>query len=285
MLDLSNKLKNIPDFVRAHMRENSEFSEVDKFMLTSDDQQKAKEKMVKVLLGEININDFFDNLKVSLPNFEESKLKELALEICYHRLYPLRDYFKGIENIIIALGGKIPEDVPLFSEEYRKRKAEKVKKRPEKENPPPSDATTTIEEPKEMNIVNLPIKEAVEKYPEVLKQFVSARPIKISEFDELVNPTVKNWLKDYIEHLGAGSHSGFQRIDYLFNSENGRRLDQVDRNIINSLLKSYDDGFALPIDTIAKKIILSKVVRDSHLSPEEVNPEIMGNMINLKNKK
>lgn len=260
-----------------------------KFNLSDDEAMKMVRIIASILVGDSSIIKLLESLKNVFPNFDEVKLRNLALEICYKRFYPLRDYLylKEVEEVIKGLGGEIPKDAPLYSEIYNKAIAvnserEKREQKETKTRVETDNVSVSWESQKEEY---LPIKEAIEKYPEILKQFISARPIKISDTDYPVNPTVKNWLKDYIDYLGVGSHSDYERTDYLFNSPNGSKLDQVDRNIVNAVLRSYDKGLGLPIDIQTKQIIISKLVGESNVSPQDVEPEIRGNIVNLKNKK
>lgn len=291
MEDFRDRIKKVPDYVRAQMRESSVINKAiaDKFVLSDNEIDRVIKITVAILLQELSINDFFSEIKKNFPHFEENKLKELALKICYKRFYPLRDYIRGIENIILNLGGKIPQNEPLFSEIYSKEvELEEKKEKEESEGPKAKEdeqITSQSVNKIDKDIRNLNIKEAIEAYPQILKQFISAKPLRLKEFDYLVNPTVKNWLKDYIDNLGVVSHNNYERVNYLFNSGNGRKLDPIDRNIINNLLKSYDEGLKLPIDIELKQIIISKLVGDTNVYPEEVEPEVKGNTINLKNKK
>lgn len=286
MPDLRDKLKTLPDFVVEAMSEsykiNSEIAQ--KFGLNEKEIENMVYVIAHTIVGDISLEGFFNSLKERLPNFEETKLKNLALEICYKRFYPLRDYLKGIEDLIKNLGGEIPKDTSLYSEEFKKRKEEK-KKKAQKAISYKQEAVSFKAEEKKVKIEKLPLKIAIQKYPKILKQFITAKPIKIKEFDEPVNPTLKNWLSDYLDKMGGGFHNSFERVDYLFNSENGKKLDSVDRNILNSVLKSYDEGLSLPIDQELSELVVSKLLAEINLSPEEVSPEIRGNIINLKNKK
>lgn len=291
-MDLRDKINELPEFVKANMREsylaNSQISK--KFQLNDDEAIKMIRVIVEILIKSSPLEELPQLLKNAFPTFKEAKLKDLALEICYKRFYPLRDYLNGIDILIKRLGGKIPENVPLYSQNYQEKGGKKTEINIKKEDNLAKEKnvevkTNLAQDGQNKQIEYLSIREAIEKYPSILKQFISAKPIKLKDTEYLVNPTIKNWLKDYVDNLGVGPHSDYERINYLFHSENGKKLDQIDRNIVNCILKSYDKTIELPIDIQAKQVIISKLVSDSNVSPQEVEPEIKGNIVNLKNKK
>lgn len=289
---LAKKIKQLPDFVKDNMGNSHIFNKeiLDKFNLKGEDRKKVIFLMRSVILKELQPEELFLKLKQNLKSYSQDFLKKLCLEIFYKRFYPLRDYLPNLDNIILSLGGKIPQNIPLYSEIYKKKK-QKKKKQIIKEKieikKPKEDLSKIYEEKikKEEFVEYLPIKQAIEKYPEILKQFISAKPIKLKEFEEPTNPTVKNWIKDYIDNLGTGPHRTFERTRYLFNSENGKNLDSVDRNIVNHILKSYDENSPIPIDTKKRQIVITKLIGERNIQPEEVEPELEGNIINLKKKK
>ncbi len=54
-----------------------------------------------------------------------------------------------------------------------------------------------------------------------------------------VRPTVGNWLKDFIGRYGSQASDSVSQSAFLINSENGRRLDDYERDRLAEVLKTY----------------------------------------------
>jgi|GEM_PF-2516356 len=86
-----------------------------------------------------------------------------------------------------------------------------------------------------------PLREAVEKNRSILDQLITLNPLKLDDSEDPVRPTLRNWLKDYIAKKGSGRHSSLQRNEFLFGSENGRKLETSERTLLSKILESYDE--------------------------------------------
>ncbi len=116
---------------------------------------------------------------------------------------------------------------------------------------------------KELKIFDkMPIIMALKKYEDLGKQLVSSEPLNLKDYSYPVFPSVKNWLEDYIQKTGAHSHSAIERSDYLFNSENGKKLDNYDRQKVSLILESYDKDKDLLIDKDEQRIIFDFSLED-----------------------
>lgn len=109
----------------------------------------------------------------------------------------------------------------------------------------------------------LPIREIAQKYPKITNMEITKGYIELKNSDDLENPTIKNWIKDYISHLGYDHHSQMQRADYLFHSENGRDLDSQDREKLGIILKSFDENILLPVDEENGEIVFDGMISES----------------------
>lgn len=101
---------------------------------------------------------------------------------------------------------------------------------------------------------------ALRSYPKVGEQRISESLIKLISFEQPVLPTVKNWLEDYFSRMGTGKHSSIERSDYLFNSENGKKLAAAARNNLGIILRSYDNEEQLTVHTIRQEILFTEGV-------------------------
>ena len=102
---------------------------------------------------------------------------------------------------------------------------------------------------------------------DALNQNLTNAPIKITDFDQPVRPTIKNWLVDYVKIKGAGHHESLERSNYLFNSINTRSLAEEERNLLAEILKAYDDDLPLPVNSQDQTILLEKITASSSSAP------------------
>lgn len=94
----------------------------------------------------------------------------------------------------------------------------------------------------EADLEKLPIIPALKKHEQLGEQEVTEGAIKIevSEKKEFVEPTIKNWLEDYIQNKGAQAHDNLERSDYLYKSSNTENLTTSERDKLAVILRSYD---------------------------------------------
>ena len=292
-LTFEEKFKKLPPFVQEWMAEestniNGEIAK--KYNLNLENTGKMVWVISRTIIGDIKIEEFLGKLKEKLPNLSEDTLRQMALDIAIRRFYPIRDFLGGVEALIRDLGGEIPQSIKLYSEEYKK-KAKNL-------NSESSNIIPEVGGEKKITdnsqIIHVGIKDVLEKYPSTKNQFITSKPIKLKDKKETVNATLSNWLKDYRERKGLPPHSGMERTDYLFNSENTRNLDNSERTILGEALKAYDEGGTLPIDKNSNKIVLSELFRNSTAPPfqsptistrtksQERTPLPQGNIIDLR---
>jgi len=160
----------------------------------------------------------------------------------------IRDYFLG----------------KVSQSEIKQRLTEKAELSEEKANLAEKEIQRIIsliktigKEKEAKSLDKLPIILALKKYEEVGKQIISTNFIKLNSHNSPVAPTIKNWLEDYIQKMGAQSHTSLERSEYLFNSENGKGLDNESRSKLSIILESYDKDKDLVIDKEEKKIIFN----------------------------
>lgn len=103
--------------------------------------------------------------------------------------------------------------------------------------------------------VRLPLLQALSKYEQLGNQLVTRERIKIKSQPEPVRPSLLYWIKYYRDELGIGHHDSVQRGNFLFRSENGRRLSPEERERVNLVLKSVEENMPLEINTEKSEII------------------------------
>lgn len=125
-----------------------------------------------------------------------------------------------------------------------------------------------VEEKKtKVAIVNLPLLQALSKYEQLGSQLITQERIKIKSQTEPVRPSLIYWIKYYRDELGVGQHSSVQRGNFLFRSENGKRLSIEERERVNLILKSIEENFPLSIDTEKKEILFPEFALPRAASP------------------
>ncbi|MCX6762732.1 MAG: hypothetical protein NT093_03035 [Candidatus Moranbacteria bacterium] len=119
----------------------------------------------------------------------------------------------------------------------------------------------------------LPIREISQRFPKIADTVITAGYIELKNSEELENPTIKNWLKDYISHLGYERHSQMDRAQYLFHSENGKDLNSQDREKLGIILKSFDENIPLPVDEGNGEIVFDGMMGEPSRTPPKAGSE------------
>ncbi len=104
-------------------------------------------------------------------------------------------------------------------------------------------------------IVSIPLKKALLDYPKLGEQNVTISQIELKYFPTPVRPSIKNWITDFHDQMGAIKHSPIDRGNYLFHSENGKKLTSLERQKLSMILKSLDEDTNLDIDAEAQVLI------------------------------
>ncbi len=95
----------------------------------------------------------------------------------------------------------------------------------------------------------LSVEEILEKYPKLAEQEVTVGDIFDKKQQKYVVPTLKNWINDYINNAGSDKHTSLERAKYLEESHNTKYLEEDDRQAVDMLVKSYDTGSKLLVDS------------------------------------
>jgi hypothetical protein len=106
------------------------------------------------------------------------------------------------------------------------------------------------------------VREMFERKLKIAGTEITAGYVELRGSDELEDPTIKNWIQDYITHLGYGKHSQMDRTQYLFHSENGKNLSSQDREKLGIILKSFDENIPLPVDEENEEIVFEGLISE-----------------------
>lgn len=109
-------------------------------------------------------------------------------------------------------------------------------------------------------IAKLPLLQALSKYEQLGNQLITEERIKLKSQSETVRPSLLYWIKYYRDELGVGHHSSVDRGNFLFRSENGKKLMPEERERVNLVLKSVEEDFPVEIDTEQNVIIFPSFV-------------------------
>jgi len=150
----------------------------------------------------------------------------------------------GLQDVV---GEKAPEALRYIQKEILELRP-KPKVEEEKEE---------VEEGKRPQAVTvrLPLLQALSKYESLGNQLITRERIRVKSQVEPVRPSLLYWIKYYRDELGIGHHDSVQRGNFLFRSENGKRLSAEERERVNLVLKSVEENLPLQIDTERSEIV------------------------------
>lgn len=117
----------------------------------------------------------------------------------------------------------------------------------------------SIEKELQQNIISMPLSEALEKIPVLNDQLVTTDRIRISNSPDPVRPSIKNWITDYVSVFGYEKIDAVQIGKYLFQGENAKKLNFSDRQKLNHIIKSFNDGTPVSIDKKTQTLVFPKI--------------------------
>lgn len=177
-----------------------------------------------------------------------------AISICIRRYYFGQFDLAGLSEAVADVLESFPEAVQKGTLAFLKSDVFTLA--------PPKAVAVPAEEPAPVTpthqAVALPLLQAMSKYQGIGNQTLSAERIRIKTQLEPVRGSLFNWLKYYRDELGIGHHSSVDRGQFLFRSENGRKLNPEEREKLNLLLKSLEENLPLSVDTVRQEIIFPK---------------------------
>lgn len=231
----ASKKKYYPMF--ASLKSGAEDSRED-FLQKWDNFRNLSEKFKQILISSETaevIKEIGDKF-----NLSQEKIEEISRVV--------RNLFFGdisLENIAKEILQKIPD----LGEENSQFIAETVKNKiffatPKKE--------TSIES---IKTVKIALSQALKKYPKLGEQEITSASIKLKYFSSPVRPSINNWITDYRAALGSGSHDLMERGNYLYHSENGKKITSSDRRKLTLILRSLDENALLDIEPEKQTVV------------------------------
>lgn len=113
--------------------------------------------------------------------------------------------------------------------------------------------------------IQLPLAKAIEQYPKLGEQGITVNPLKLKYFEMPMRPSIKNWITDFHDNMGAGKHGAIDRGNYLYHGENGKKLTPLERQKLSSILKSLDENSPITVDP-EKQIVVFENNKTSTIS-------------------
>lgn len=95
---------------------------------------------------------------------------------------------------------------------------------------------------------SLPLAKALQEYPKLGEQNITSGMLTLKYFPEPVRPSIKNWITDYHDNMGAGKHEVMDRGNFLFHSTNAKTLTSGERQKLTMVLRALDDNTPVQID-------------------------------------
>ena len=114
-------------------------------------------------------------------------------------------------------------------------------------------------EKKEVKTVRLSLSQALKEYPKLESQQVTNDFLKLRYSEFPSRPTIKNWITDYYQNLGVGGHGIMERGNFLFHSDNCKKLTSAERQKLALVFKSLSENMPLVIDAEKQQIIFPEM--------------------------
>ena len=253
----SNRLSSLPSFVLDAIYDDYTLNAITKIRKEYLKSDLDKNEIIKSIIGyavlkDIKLEEINNRIQEDLK-LDKKESTEIALIILCEIFYPIKDYFPGIEDEILKLGGEVPKEKPKkLSEQLLKRSDEMDAIKKQEEEAEKERMADTI--------ISKPIKNLIKEFSQIEQcQIGSQDSIKLKSKSILMKPLIKYWLEDYREKMGAHQHSNIERVQYVYHDKNTRNMNEEERRQLNLILKSVDEEISLPYSTRMKKIDFSKI--------------------------
>ena len=244
--------------------------------INGENVSKIIDIIVELIFKELKISDLINRIKKDF-SATDNKAKQLAITVVGKRLLVFNNYFNGEAKKFIESLGKnvalfqndVKQQEEIINQEILSRK-EDIKKI----EPPKPIKYVEIDEEEEKQIAidllnkNLVIfldvafngsaRDVIIDYNGILISLLAGdQNFKIALGKALFNnqekltykkfildkkacpPNIANWLKDFIKKNGSGIFNSLVLTEYLTNSENVKKLDSKEKNLLRKLLLLY----------------------------------------------
>ncbi|MDD3006455.1 MAG: hypothetical protein PHX30_02615 [Candidatus Pacebacteria bacterium] len=186
--------------------------------------------------------------------FDEKTAAEVALVILCKMLYPVKDFYPGVEDEILKLGGEIPKEIKVekVAQQFANRE-EAIEDMLDKER------AEIVEKTKD-KIVYGKIEDLIRQHPELGDEVIGAQNSIDLKGMSGMKPMIKYWIQDYKDKVGIyNDHSNLDRVQYVCHDKNTRSMNDEERRQLNLIVKSFDGDIDLPYSPKLKKIDFSLI--------------------------
>ena len=185
--------------------------------------------------------------KIGLSDVGIGNVSLVIRKIFFEEL-PLSQAETSLKNALVASGDDSTKARTIV--EFIEKEIMTIVPKPESE-----EVIQAVEFKPVSTAVRMPLLQAMSKYENLGNQPITRERIKFRSQSETVRPSLLSWIKYYRDELGVGHHSSVERGNFLFRSENGKRLSNEERERLNLVLKSVEENFPIEIDTEQSSII------------------------------
>jgi len=248
---MEQKLNRLPEFVAEFLEDPSTVDIIidirKKYELEESQLDAFNDVLYGIVFKEKKIEETQSEIRKGL-NFDEEKSKEISLIILCEILYPIKDYFPGIEDAIKLLGGEIPKIIPkkqvqelVDEEKIEERQRQTIKEQIEAEA-------------KMEKVVKADIKSLLKEYTPAGDQEIGQNPIEVPSVALPVKPKIKYWIECYQEATGYGWNTNMERVKFIYHNKNTRGMNEEERRQLGLVLKSLDEETPLVYLEKARRI-------------------------------
>ncbi len=259
-MEFQEKVKRLPSKVKKFFESDESMLELKKAFVAVNLESSLSRKIAR----EVGLIFVGDRKLKELPSIIQKKIEgnlansiqkyTLAIEINKRLFYNFKDYFQDASRLIEVWSNEIDDNYSLnhASEEELLQKI--VKKEPwiklllADHQKIKDNKTNLRNKTQSISVELLPIRKALDQYEELGEQTVTNNRIQIKPLSESARPSIKNWIYDYHYHLGTGRHTVMERGNYLFHSDNTKKLSDEERRKLALILKSLDEETPIKID-------------------------------------
>ena len=122
----------------------------------------------------------------------------------------------------------------------------------------------------------LPLQRAMTEYPMLGQQTISSEMVKLRSQIAPVRGTLYNWIKAYRDELGVRKHDTIERTNFLFTSENGKKLTSEEKDRMHHVIEALEDGVAVEVDIRRQSIVWPGVMQSPQVAEVRV-PDVQKN--------
>lgn len=214
--------------------------------------EKFKDIVELTFLKDIKVEQLPLILKEAL-GLNEKQSTEVALLILYEMLFPIKDFFPGVEDEIIKLGGEIPKEIVKenTTQQFANRE-EAIEDMLDKEKEAEAEKTKDM-------IIYAKIEDLIKQHPEIGDTIIGVQDSIVLKDMPDMKPMIKYWIRDYKDKVGIYNHSNLDRVQYVCHDKNTRSMNDEERRQLNLIVKSVDGDIELPYSPKTKKIDFSLI--------------------------